>query len=186
MAIAMVNCDIFNLVSIKDAAGKGYDGTELTTKEIEDSFWRILKENMLCSVATVMPNCQAHINTVFYSYTDDLDLFFLSHPNSQHCRNLKENPSMAVTIFSSQQIWAGSDQGLQLFGLGGEIFGRDLLKAERSYGDRFPGYMAWRKDLHPPDLGLDYHLYRFQVVRAKVYDEKTWKRSVFAEVDVIR
>ncbi len=93
---------------------------------------------------------------------------------------------MAVTVFSSQQIWAGSDQGLQLFGLGGETIGRNLLKAEESYGNRFPGYMDWRKNLHPPDLGLEYRLYRFRAVRAKVYDEKSWKRSVFAEVNVIR
>ncbi len=71
--------------------GRTYPAWRLRT-----SVLRVLRENVLCSMATVSRVNRAHINTAYFSYSDDLELFFLSDRSSSHCRNLVPNPSMAV------------------------------------------------------------------------------------------
>src|SRR3990172_9503650 len=69
---------------------------------------RILRTTVLCAMATVR-GAQAHINTAYFCYSPDLELFFLSDPRSTHARNVGANPSMAMAVFSSTQVWGKSD-----------------------------------------------------------------------------
>src|SRR5207245_508273 len=84
---------------------------------IRRSSARVLRENVLCSMSTVAPGNRPHINTAYFAYTPELMVYFLSDPSSRHCRNLKRNPSLAMTIFRSAQEWGGEDRGLHLFGI---------------------------------------------------------------------
>ena len=86
--------------------------------------------------------------------SEEPELIFLSHPDSLHCRNLLTNPSMAVSIFSPSQKWNGSDQGVQLFGTCSQASGRNELEAERLYGERFPAYAEWRRNLKDDNIAL--------------------------------
>src|SRR5262245_66581112 len=78
----------------------GYDGDRL-----QASVTRMLAANTLCSMATRSPAGTVHINAAFFCSSSDLHLFFLSHPQSMHCRNLGHEPHMAVSIFDSHQPW---------------------------------------------------------------------------------
>jgi len=86
--------------------------TQLSDEHIRQVVFDILKANTLCSIATVTPDGRAHVNIAYFCYSDELELYFLSHPRSLHCRNLSMNPSMAAAIFSSSQQWAAADAGL--------------------------------------------------------------------------
>jgi nitroimidazol reductase NimA-like FMN-containing flavoprotein (pyridoxamine 5'-phosphate oxidase superfamily) len=99
-----------------DASGAHIEVQRISEERARRSLFRILKSNMLCSMATVTAEGRAHINTAYFSFPRDLVLYFLSHPSSTHCRNLATNPSIAIAVFSSRQIWSGPDQGLHCLG----------------------------------------------------------------------
>jgi len=162
------------IMAVTNPAGVPVSNTRLSLKDVRASLFRMLKENVLCSVATVTSGPQPYVSTAYFSYSNDLELYFLSHPESQHCRNLDINPSMAMTVFSSSQTWGGLDHGLQFFGTCEVAQGAHATKARNSYKKRFPAYASWRKSLRQDDPGKSYRLYRFVPTRVKVLDEQ-WK-----------
>jgi uncharacterized protein YhbP (UPF0306 family) len=146
----------------------------------------ILAANVLCSIATVTPEGHAHVNTAYFCYSDELELFFLSHPTAIHCQNLSRNRSMAVTVFSSSQQWLSPDKGIQLFGTCSEATGPDATQEEKLYRQRFSAYANWKASLQDQDSTLEYCFYRFVVSKLKVLDEANFGVAVFASADVHR
>ena len=113
---------------------------------------KILDEVTLCSMATVRPDGKAHINTAYFWVDDALRLFFASRPETTHVRNLGDNPSMALTVFSTGQEWDDDKRGLQLFGEAFSAEGADGRLAEELYAKRFPDYAKWLREADPADL----------------------------------
>jgi len=158
---------------------------------IRRSISRILRENVLCSMSTVAPGNRPHVNTAYFAYTPELVLYFLSDPSSRHCRNLKRNPSLAMTIFRSAQVWGGEDRGLQLFGICRQTRGRGAREAERCYAARFLPYAKWMKGLSPAErrqaaLLRSYAFYRFLPGRIKILDEREFGGAMFVTAAVVR
>jgi uncharacterized protein YhbP (UPF0306 family) len=174
------------IVATTNAAGAPVANGAPSLKVVRASLFRILNENVLCSMATVTSDYQAYVNTAYFSYSENLELYFVSHPGSGHCRNLETNPSMAMTVFSSSQAWGSPDQGLQLFGTCALARGADAIKALNSYAGRFPTYMGWQRSLSPEDPGKNYQLYRFLGNRVKVFDEHAWGKPLTVLAAVIR
>ncbi|MGE5224626.1 MAG: pyridoxamine 5'-phosphate oxidase family protein [Omnitrophica WOR_2 bacterium] len=172
--------------AITDPAGTPVSQETLSIQEVQASLFQMLEENVLCSIATVTSTHQAYVNTAYFSYTDDLKLYFLSHPGSQHCQNLMSNPSMAMAVFSSSQTWGGPDRGLQLFGTCDPALGSNATRAANSYKKRFPAYADWQKGLGQGDPGKSYRLYRFLVNRVKIFDERGWGESLFVLATISR
>lgn len=123
----------------------------LSEKRLSNGVFRVLKDNVLCSIATVTANSRAHINTAYFCYSDELEFYFLSHPGSLHCRNLATNPSVGMTIFSSSQIWTNPGRGLQVFGSCSQARGRQATKVEELYEERFSAYARWKATLGKND-----------------------------------
>ena len=73
---------------------------------------------------------------VFYA-NDGNTLFFLSSPNSRHCRDLLQNSNVAVTIQDNCTDWL-KIKGVQIEGIATEIFGDEENLARRLYGKKFP------------------------------------------------
>ncbi len=69
----------------------------LSDEPVRKSVADILEDSPLCSMATIGPRGQAHINTAYFAYSPRLEVFFLSDPTSLHCRNVARNPAMAMT-----------------------------------------------------------------------------------------
>ena len=158
---------------------------------VRKSIFRILLENMLCSMSTVNRLNRAHINTAFFCYSPNIELYFLSDLSSVHCRNLSNNPSMAMAIFRSSQNWGSPDRGLQLFGICAEARGAEAVRAERLYGRRFPLYSTWlrgasKNDKRQAALLRSYRFHRFLPARVKVLDEAEFGGGVFVTVSVRR
>jgi len=135
-------------------------------------------------MATLSPGNRPHINTAFFCYSSDLEICFLSAPISQHARNLGRNPSMAMTIFRSQQAWDQPGRGLQLFGTCREATGRGARKAEILYAKRFPAYGRWMASATAASKKAaaqlrSYRFYRFLPTRVKILDEREFGGAVF-------
>ena len=151
----------------------------LTEARIRGSVFRVLEENLLCSIASVTDSVRAHINTAYFCYSGQLELYFLSHPRSLHCRNLATNSSIGMTIFSSSQQLANPGRGLQLFGTCRQASGARARRAEQLYGKRFPAYASWKATLKTRDAGREYRFYQFVVRRFKILDESALGEAVF-------
>ncbi len=152
-------------------------GKRYSAAKLRRSLSRILRANVLCSMATVR-NSLAHINTAYFCYSPDLELFFLSDPRSTHARNLGANPAMAMAVFSSNQVWGQPDAGLQFFGRCVEARGHFARQAQRLYVRRFRDYDA---------SGLqEYRFYRFVPQRVKIFDERALGGGIFVVVRVMR
>lgn len=169
-----------------DPAGRQIEIGEIGAPEIERSLFAILESQRLCSIASVTPARKAHIHTAYFCYSEQLELYFLSHPDSTHCRNLVLNPSIAMTIFSSAQRWGSPDRGAQLFGACRPATGSQARQAAGLYGARFPAFTAWHAALRKDDIGSTYRFYRFLPAQLKLLDEKNFGGGVFASARVRR
>ena len=161
----------------------------LSEESVRRSALRILRENPLCSMATIAPGNRAHINTAYFCFSPHYELFFLSDPASLHCRNLGRNSSMAVTVFRSSQVWGDPDRGLQLFGRCREALGRTASRAAQLYGTRFPRFAKLMKGKTASQRRQaaqlrSYSFYRFVPDAMKILDETTFGGSTFVSVEV--
>jgi len=162
---------------------------EILRRPIQDpkvwhSLFRILERNRLCAIATVAPRKEAHINTAYFAYTPELDLYFYSYPDTRHALNLGTNCSMAVAVFDSEQEWGRPDRGLQLFGEGRAAVGRSARAAERVYDQRFPAHARWKVPLSATEGTQLPRSYRFRPTTVKLFDEREFGAGVFVHATV--
>jgi uncharacterized protein YhbP (UPF0306 family) len=73
---------------------------------------------------------------VFYA-SDGEALYFLSSPNSRHCRNLEQDPRAAATIQGDYGDWS-EIKGVQMQGNVSRLRGVDEKRARQLYGEKFP------------------------------------------------
>jgi uncharacterized protein YhbP (UPF0306 family) len=172
--------------SVTDVAGRPLESAAISRERIHGRVLGLLEASSLCSIATVTPERTAHANTAFFAYSDALEIFLLSHPMSQHCRNLRSNASVALTVFSTEQRWADPGRGVQLFGTAEEVSGAAAREAERWYETRFPAYGAWRSSLAERDLAREYRFYRIAVTTVKILDEEALGDGLVVRATVVR
>lgn len=175
-----------SVVRVSDPAGRRAAAAERIAAGTRASLLRTLADNVLCAIATVSAGGRPHVSTAYFCVSPTLELFFLSHPSSLHCRNLATRPVAAIAVFSSSQRWGGHDRGLQLFGSCGLATGDRAAEAERLYRARFPRFASWREGLSPSEVASEYRFYRFIMRRVKLLDEKTLGDALFVEAVVRR
>jgi pyridoxine/pyridoxamine 5'-phosphate oxidase len=132
-----------------------------SSRRIEAVARALLDASPLCAIATVSPPGRAHVNTVYFAWSEAVEIVWISAPEARHSRNLAGNPSAAVSVFDSKQTWGKPDRGIQLFGTAGEA---TADAAERVYRARFAEYA--------PEDFPGYRLYRLKTRRLKVFDER--------------
>lgn len=146
---------------------------------------QVLSDSPLCSCATLTADGVPHINTAYFAYSPDLDLCFLSHPGSQHCRNLLTNRSLAVAVYASHQKWTEPGRGLQLFGRCTQAAGEGAERAWQTYAGRFPAVHAWRDGLRAGSKESEYCFFCFEPDVVKLLDEAEFgdARWVIADIE---
>ena len=133
---------------------------------IERAAFRLLDASRLCAISTVSPGTTAHVNTVYFVWNQDFDVFWLSDPAA----------STAIAVYDSRQVWDEPDRGIQLFGAASQLAANASAHAESLYAARFPGYATH-------DLGA-YRFYRFRTARLKVFDEPAFGAGVFVTATI--
>jgi uncharacterized protein YhbP (UPF0306 family) len=135
---------------------------------------RLLEASSLCAIATVGPDGSAYVNAAYFALSPDLALVWMSEPQAQHSRNIRERGTAAVAVYDSAQTWGRPDRGIQLFGSAGEV--ADPGEAEALYARRFPEYDREK-------LGA-YRFYLFLPDRIKLFDERELGGGVFVTARV--
>jgi uncharacterized protein YhbP (UPF0306 family) len=130
---------------------------------------RLLDASSLCAIATVGSEGSAYVNTAYFAFSPELDLVWMSAPQAQHSRNIRERGTAAVAVYDSTQVWGRPDRGIQLFGSAREAV--DAAEVEAVYAGRFSDYDR-----------EDFGAYRFYVLRpgrVKLFDERELGGGVF-------
>ena len=74
---------------------------------------KYLKTQKLMSLATANKN-KPWACTTYFATDNDLNLYFVSPPNADHCVNLTKNKYISCSIYDSQQKVNSQKEGLQL------------------------------------------------------------------------
>ncbi len=61
------------------------------------------------------------VASVYYTFDSDLNLYYLSAPQTLHCLNIEKNPSVAAAIVDSNQNVNTLKRGIQLNGVAHQI-----------------------------------------------------------------
>lgn len=100
------------------------------------------------------------IANVYYSFDDDLTLYFLSSPETLHCKQIEKNNKIAAAIADSRQKPAELKKGLQIYGVVQQISGaRKIQHALRS----------WKDALNVVDSQLTYKNMLKKVIKGRMY-----------------
>lgn len=173
-------------VRVVDSGGQPLRRRPPSSRRVLRSLLRSLGRVPLCALATVDPTGRAHGSHVYFAFSTDLRLYFLSDPRSRHARHLVRNGSMAVSVYDSSQSWGGPDCGVALYGTAREVPTVDQPVAERLYGNRFPGFRRWQKSLRRGAAASGWRFYRFTPRSVKVFDERSLGSGVFVTAAVRR
>lgn len=115
------------------------------------------------------------IATMYYGMDDDLNIYFLTSPDTIHAKGLKQNPLVSAVIADSPQKPDSKKIGLQLYGHASEIEGEEGIKA---------AFKIWCGVLKVTDPkysydgivsgGLHYRIYKLVPKKIKYYNEELW------------
>ena len=117
-----------------------------------------LKKHKLMSIATYGDH--PWIATVYYSYDNGMNIYFLSSPETLHAMHIKKNELVAISIADSDQKPADIKRGLQLYGHAQQI--SDGAKIQHAL-------RLWKETLNISDPLLTYQNMMKKVVKGRMY-----------------
>lgn len=82
--------------------------------DLQKNIFDYLQTQKLMSITSVGEHPWPAI--VYFIANEDLELYFLSHPDDLHCQQIKNNPQVACAIYDSTQPNAAIKVGLQYYG----------------------------------------------------------------------
>lgn len=107
------------------------------------------------------------IATVYYTFDDDLNLYFLSSPTTLHCKQIARNNKVAVAIAVSPQDINKPKRGLQISGIAEQLSEIDKVTQ---------ALKLWKQYLHVRDPKLTAKavknkMYKITPKRIKLFDQ---------------
>src|SRR5437763_13572323 len=79
---------------------------------IERSAFELLDAAALCAVSTVSPRAAAHVATVYFAWTREFEIVWLSATTSRHSPNIDARAGAAIAVYDSSPPWGAPDRGL--------------------------------------------------------------------------
>jgi len=132
----------------------------------------LMNASSLCALASVTRGSRAHIDHMYFAWSDRFEVLWYSDPESRHSRNLARSSTAAITVYDSRQVSGRPDRGIQLFGSAGVATGDE---ARRVYTRKFRG-------LDPSGFTG----YRFRARTVKLFDEPALGPATFVTARVTR
>ncbi len=129
-----------------------------------------LKAHKLMSIATYGDH--PWIATVYYSFDEELHLYFLSSPDTLHAKHIAQNPHVAVSIADSAQKPSAEKVGLQLHGIVEQLGKTELIRHALRH---------WKDSLSIQDPTLTYENMVKSIVKGRMYKITPKKIKFFNE-----
>lgn len=118
------------------------------------------------------------IAIVYYSSDSDLNMYFLSDPQTLHCQQIAQNPQVAVSIADSPQKPAVKKVGLQISGRAEQIKGKKKI---------IHALNLWKQTLNVDSSDYSYEgmmkklikgrMYKVIPERIKFFNENLWEEG---------
>ncbi len=144
---------------------------KVNLEHVVESVRKILEQNFLLSLSTYLRG-SIWTSTVFYSYDKDLNIYFVSDPNTRHSKMLGDNPNVSAAIYSTNFIWGTNIQGIQLQGNCIKLSAPQTLVHGFAYLQRFP---IAQKVFSSPEMLLSEkmsaRLFQIKPTLIQLYDE---------------
>jgi uncharacterized protein YhbP (UPF0306 family) len=153
---------------------KKITGGEEKENIVIDAVKDILEQNYVMSITTIKNN-KIWSAPLYYSYEDDLSLFFLSDPKTRHADNILSNSVVSGCIYDSHTTWGDTLRGLQFIGKVKPLSLSKSMKPSIHYLSRYKKakeYFPSIKDLF--NKGFSSKPYQIQLEEIQIYDEKTF------------
>ncbi|MFB6116279.1 MAG: pyridoxamine 5'-phosphate oxidase family protein [Candidatus Nanosalina sp.] len=157
------------------------DQPDFSVKEAEESIRDIADENKLLALVTVSEGQEAFNATAFYAFDDDLNFYILTEPNTDHCKNLRENSSISLSIYDSHQDWGDEKKGLQVFGKAEQVPEEEIPEVLELYLERFPELGEWVSEPGEMD-SIDSQFYVIRPEKIKIFDEPRFGKETWVNV----
>lgn len=113
--------------------------------------------------------------TLYYSVDEEMNIYFLSNPETLHCKQIEKNPKVSVAIVDAPQKPSSLKKGLQIYGKAKRISGINKIKFALD---------LWRKALDVTSPLYTYEgmmkkaikgrMYKITPVRIKFFNEALW------------
>jgi uncharacterized protein YhbP (UPF0306 family) len=158
----------------------------VTNIQISEALETILSSQNLCSIATANKSCTPHVNTCFFSYTNDLRLFIFTSPSTQHSENISSRADCAINIFSSTQVIGEDLAGVQLFGRARQLSVVEAAVAFNSYCARYPILLTWATSWDAMLRSFQSRFFEIDVSSGKVLYEKLFGKETYVLFKVNR
>lgn len=110
------------------------------------------------------------IASVYYTFDNDLNLYFLSDPRTKHCRQIANNPKVAVAVTDSDQDISKFKRGLQIYGLAKQIKSANKIKH---------ALKLWKAYLKVKNPELSYENMLKKIIKGKMYQISPKKIKFF-------
>jgi uncharacterized protein YhbP (UPF0306 family) len=160
-------------------------GQESPPPTIVASIESILKNNKLCSIATATTDGKPHINTAFFVYDSQWNMYIMSNPATQHSINLSKDQCCSVAIADSHQLPNSSGLvGVQLFGSAEQLSGAAAARAFALYAKRFAWVMPWAKTYRNMEKITRSRFYKFAPTSARILDEPTFGEDNYVDANI--
>ncbi len=102
-------------------------------------------------------------SNVYYTIDDDFNLYFLSEPESKHCRDIKANPNVSCSIADSSQKVTDKKIGAQIQGTATQLTDVDQIKKALD---------SWNRDIPGFAHIINWENMEKHVIKSKVYRVK--------------
>lgn len=103
-------------------------------KSSKDLAVEIVQENQYLALATSIKNIPWSC-TVTYAYDANLNLYFMSEPNSKHAKDFQVNKNVSAVIYDSTQEW-GKGLGVQFVGTVEKVSGDEKNFVKKLFFER--------------------------------------------------
>ena len=157
-----------------------------SVQDAEKSIKQILSSNTLFSMSSINKDNTPWINTAFYSFDENLNLYFLSDPNTIHTKNISDKKTVAVNIFDSHQKPEDEKKGLQLIGECHKINDeKEIFSAIKNYGKKYLSFGNLIKAVN--DIAknkMKARFYKIEINYISIFDEEFFGEETWVEVRV--
>lgn len=159
---------------------------ELSAGAVRSSLLEIMAGVHLCTIATCGNDGAPSAATVFFVLDEDeLVLHLMTGPDTTHGRHLLENPSVALTVFSTDQRWTDEKRGAQIRATGKLTSAVAVPGVLAQYLATFRGVRGWIKGVADlPKTGSRF--FTLSIDHVKLLDEPTFGERVHVQADVVR
>lgn len=154
--------------------------------QFSSSIIDVLDANRLCSMATVGPTGAAHANIAYFAADRHLNLFVLTRRTTRHSRHVESNPTVAVTVFDSRQIWNQPHLGLQLFGRCTRVPEGSSAAAFSVYSAKHPDLLGLAKSSDDMLSRLESRFYLIDVRAIHIVDEARFGDDTGFTIEIVK